>query len=58
MDGDLKKKSVQVTQVSGEDTKVKKKETVHYYHAETQADLQYRAQIKVSLRGYTNHDPC
>jgi len=49
MDGDLKKKSVQVTQVSGEDTKVKKKETVHYYHAETQADLQYRAQIKVRL---------
>ncbi|XP_037722912.1 dynein intermediate chain 4, axonemal isoform X1 [Drosophila subpulchrella] len=47
LDGDLKKKSVQVTQVSGEDTKVKKKETVHYYHAETQADLQYRAQIKI-----------
>ncbi|XP_017010524.2 dynein axonemal intermediate chain 4 [Drosophila takahashii] len=47
MDGDLKKKSVQVTQASAEDSKVKKKETMHYYNVETQADLQYRSQIKI-----------
>ncbi|KAH8349882.1 hypothetical protein KR084_008621 [Drosophila pseudotakahashii] len=47
MDGDLKKKSVQVTQASGEDSKVKKKDTMHYYNVETLADLQYRSQIKI-----------
>ncbi|XP_016981816.1 dynein axonemal intermediate chain 4 [Drosophila rhopaloa] len=48
LEGDLKKKSVQVTQSLGEEQKAKKKEgTMHYYNVETLADLQYRSQIKV-----------
>ncbi|XP_052847336.1 dynein axonemal intermediate chain 4 [Drosophila gunungcola] len=47
LDGDAKKKSVQVTQALGEEQKAKKKDTMHYYNVETLADLQFRSQIKV-----------
>ncbi|XP_017057803.1 dynein axonemal intermediate chain 4 [Drosophila ficusphila] len=45
---DPKKKSVQVPQAPGEEGKPKKKDGMHHYMAETQADLQYRSQIKVA----------